>query len=115
MIYKIVYDKNTRLRVRVGRDIFTREEGYGLFETLSKYDFIDEVSISHKNGSILILYNDVNKKAEILKILDKISKDDLFDGKATDEIKSKEISDNFFMNLAKKILKRYLFEIIYKN
>lgn len=112
MIYKIVYDKNTRLRVRVGRDIFTREEGYGLFETLSKYDFIDEVSISHKNGSILILYNDVNKKAEILKILDKISKDDLFDGKATDEIKSKEISDNFFMNLAKKILKRYLFEII---
>ncbi|WP_461462875.1 heavy metal translocating P-type ATPase [Methanobrevibacter sp.] len=112
MIYKIVYDKNTRLRVRVGRDIFTREEGYGLIETLSKYDFIDEVTISHKNGSILIFYNDVNKKAEILKILDKISKDDLYEGKATDEIKSKEISDNFFINLSKKILTRYLLEII---
>ncbi len=112
MIYKIVYDKNTRLRVRVGRDIFTREEGYGLIETLSDYDFIDEVTISHKNGSILIFYNDVNKKAEILKILDKISKDDLYEGKATDEIKSKEISDNFFINLSKKILTRYLLEII---
>ncbi len=112
MIYKIVYDKNTRLRVRVGRDIFTREESYGLSETLLQYDFIDEVKISHKNGSILILYNDFKKKNDILTILDKISKEDLFEAKATEKIKSQEISNDFFMKLSKKIIKRYLFKII---
>lgn len=112
MIYKIVYDKNTRLRVRVGRDIFTKEEGYGLTETLSQYDFIDEVKISHKNGSILILYNDINKKEDILRILDKISKDDLFDGKANDQIISAELSDVFFFKLSKKLIQRFIFRLI---
>ena len=54
MIYDIVYDKGTRLRVRAGKDAFTKEETYGLSETLLEYDFIDEVKISHRNGSILI-------------------------------------------------------------
>ena len=73
MIYDIVYDKGTRLRVRAGKEAFTKEETYGLSETLLEYAFIDEVNISHRNGSILINYNDISKKGEILHILDKIS------------------------------------------
>ena len=73
MIYNIVYDKNTRLRVRAGKEAFTKEETYGLTETLLKYEFINNVQISHKNGSILIKYDDVKNKQEILTILDKIS------------------------------------------
>ena len=68
MIYDIVYDKGTRLRVRAGKDAFTKKETYGLSETLLEYDFIDDVKISHRNGSIIILYNDTGKKGEIIHI-----------------------------------------------
>ena len=112
MIYDIVYDKGTRLRVRAGKDAFTKKETYGLSETLLEYDFIDEVKISHRNGSILILYNDTGKKGEILHILNKISQADLYEGKASDEISLTEISNDFFIRLSKHILKRYLFKII---
>ena len=91
MIYDIVYDKGTRLRVRAGKEAFTKKETYSLSENLLGYDFIDEVKISHRNGSILILYNDTNKRTEILHILDKISQADLYEGKPTDEISLSEI------------------------
>ena len=112
MIYDIVYDKGTRLRVRAGKEAFTKEETYGLSETLLEYAFIDEVSISHRNGSILINYNDISKKGEILHILDKISQADLYEGKATENISLAEISNDFFFKLSKHALKRYLFKII---
>ena len=66
MIYDIVYDKGTRLRVRAGKDAFTEGESYGLTSVLLEYDFIDECLISHRNGSILIYYNDPEKKGTIL-------------------------------------------------
>ena len=105
MIYDIVYDKGTRLRVRAGKEAFTKEETYGLSETLLEYAFIDEVNISHRNGSILISYNDISKKDEILHILDKISQADLYEGKATDNISLAEISNDFFFRLSKHVLK----------
>jgi len=112
MIYDIVYDKGTRLRVRAGKDAFTKGETYGLTSLLLEYDFIEEVAISHRNGSILILYNDIDKKEEILTILDKISQKDLVEIEGENNAVMKELSDNFFMKLSKRILKRYLFKVI---
>ena len=112
MIYDIVYDKGTRLRVRAGKYAFTKEETYGLAETLLEYDFIDEVHISHRNGSILIYYNDAKKKAEILHILDKLSQEDLYEGKPNDLLSLNEIRDDFIVRLAERIVRRYLFKII---
>lgn len=111
MIYDIVYDKNTRLRVRAGKEAFTKGETYGLTETLLEYDFIDECYISHRNGSILINYSDRAKRGEILNILNKISQADLYETKANEEIISKELSNNFVINLSKKILGHYLIKI----
>lgn len=112
MIYDIVYDKGTRLRVRVGKYAFTKEETYGLCETLLDYDFIDEVHISHRNGSILILYNDRSKRAEILYILDKISQDDLYETSPSGKISLNEISNDFIVRMAEHVVRRYLFKII---
>lgn len=111
MIYDIVYDKNTRLRVRAGKEAFTKGETYGLTETLLEYDFIDECYISHRNGSILINYSDRAKRGEILNILNKISQADLYETKANEEIISKELSNDFVINLSKKILGHYLIKI----
>jgi heavy metal translocating P-type ATPase len=112
MIYDIVYDKGTRLRVRAGKYAFTKEETYGLSETLLEYEFIDEVHISHRNGSILIFYNDLSKKSEILGILDKISQEDLYETSPSGKISLTEISNDFTIKMAKHVIKRYLFKII---
>lgn len=112
MIFTIKYDKGTRLRVRCGKEAFTKEETYGLSETLMEYDFIDEAFISHRNGSILINYNDPSKRTEILTILSKISQDDLYEGSPSDEVALKELTNDFVLKLSKHVLKRYLFKII---
>ena len=112
MIYDIVYDKGTRLRVRAGKYAFTKEETYGLSETLLEYEFIDEVHISHRNGSILIFYNDLSKKSEILGILDKISQEDLYETSPSGKISLTEISNDFIVKLAERFVRRYLFKII---
>ena len=112
MIYDIVYDKGTRLRVRVGKYAFTKRETYGLCETLLDWDFIDEVHISHRNGSILILYNDRSKRTEILHILDKISQEDLYETSPSGKISLNEISNDFVVRMAEHVVRRYLFKII---
>ncbi|ADC46385.1 ATPase [Methanobrevibacter ruminantium M1] len=112
MIFTIEYDKGTRLRVRCGKEAFTKEESYGLAETLIDYDFIDEVKVSHRNGSILVLYNDPKKRIEILRIISKISQDNLYETKASDKAALEELNDKFAIKIAKHILKRYLFKII---
>ena len=113
MIYDIVYDKGTRLRVRVGKYAFTKAETYGLTETLLEYDFIDEVHVSHRNGSILIHYNDVRKRSEILHILDKISQDDLYEGSPSGKMALTEIKNDFIVRLSERVIRRYLFKIIF--
>ena len=112
MIYDIVYDKGNRLRLRAGKYAFTKEETYGLTETLLEYDFIDEVRISHRNGSILINYNDANKKAEILNILNKISQEDLYETSPSGKMSLTEIQNEFIIRLSERIIRRYLFKII---
>ena len=112
MIFTIEYDKGTRLRVRCGKEAFTKEESYGLAETLIEYDFIDEVKVSHRNGSILVIYNDPSKRIKILRILSKITQEDLYEGKPSDELTLAELSNDFAIRLAKHVLKRYLFKVI---
>ena len=111
MKYQVMYDKGTRLRVRSGQWAFTKEEGYGLASLLLEHDFIYEVYTSHRNGSILIYYDDVENKGKIFNILDSITLDDLFEAEATQLQISKEITDDFIFKLARMIGKRFIFRM----
>ncbi len=114
-----MYDKGTRLRVRSGQWAFTQKEGYGLASLLLENDFIHEVYTSHRNGSILIYYDDVSNKNKIFKILDSITLDDLFEAEATQLQLSKEITDDFILKLTKmigyRLFRRIFFPIRLKN
>ena len=94
MKYQIVYDNQTRLRVRSGKNAFTEYEGYGLSELLLENDFIKDVRTSHRNGSILINYYNIEDKDKILRILDNIGMEDLFEGKPSPKNESNEITNN---------------------
>ena len=103
-----MYDKGSRLRVRSGQWAFTKEEGYGLASLLLENDFIYEVYTSHRNGSILIYYDDVENKQKIFDILNSITMDDLVEGEATQLQISREITDDFILKLTKIFVRRIL-------
>ena len=108
MKYQVMYDKGSRLRVRSGQWAFTKEEGYGLASLLLENDFIYEVYTSHRNGSILIYYDDVENKQKIFDILNSITMDDLVEGEATQLQISREITDDFIFKLTKIFVRRIL-------
>lgn len=109
MKYRVMHDSGPRLRVRAGQWAFTKEEGYGLASLLLDQDFIHDVFTSHRNGSITIYYDgDVENKQKIFKILNGITIDDLFEAEPTQTQVSKEITDDFYLKLAKMIGRRLL-------
>ena len=114
-----MYDKGTRLRVRSGQWAFTKEEGYGLASLLLENDFIYEVYTSHRNGSILIYYDNVENKQKIFNILNSITMDDLVEGEASQLQISREITDDFILKLtkmfARRLFGRIFFPIRLKN
>ena len=120
MKFKVMYDNGSRLRVRSGQWAFTKEEGYGIASLLLDQDFIYEVFTSHRNGSILIYYDGENEnKQKIFNILSKITLDDLFEAEPSQAQLSKEISEDFYLKLAKmigyRIFGRIFFPIRLKN
>ena len=109
MKFQVMYDNGSRLRVRSGKWAFTKEEGYGIASLLLNQSFIYEVYTSHRNGSILIYYEEgIEYKEKIFDILKGITLDDLFEAEPTQTQVSKEITDDFYLNLSKMIFKRFM-------
>ena len=112
MKYEVVYDNGSRLRLRSGQWAFTRKEGYGLASLLLNQDFINEVYTSHRNGSILIYYDEgIENKQKIFDILDGIAIDDLFEAEPTQIQVSNEITGDFYLKLAKMIFNRGFYRL----
>ena len=112
MKFQVMYDNGPRLRVRSGQWAFTKEEGYGLASLLLDQSFIYEVYTSHRNGSILIYYEEgIENKEKIFNILKGITLDDLFEAEPTQTQVSKEISEDFYLKLSKMIFKRAIMRI----
>lgn len=115
-----MHDNGPRLRVRAGQWAFTKEEGYGIASLLLDHDFIHEVFTSHRNGSILIYYDgSIESKQKIFNFLNNITLDDLFEAEPTQTQVSKEITDDFYLKLAKmigfRLLGRWFLPIPIKN
>ncbi len=107
-----MHDNGSRLRVRAGQWAFTEKEGYGLASLLSNQSFIHEVYTSHRNGSILIYYDEgIENREKIFEILDSITLDDLFEAEPIQTQTSKEISENFYMKLSKMVLHRGIYKL----
>ena len=112
MKYQVMYDNGSRLRVRSGQCAFTQKEGYGLASLLLDESFIYEVFTSHRNGSILIYYEEgIENKEKIFNILDGITLDDLFEAEPTQAQTSREISENFYMKLTRMITNRGVYKL----
>ena len=112
MKYQVMYDKGPRLRVRSGQWAFSRKEGYGLASLLLGQSFIHEVHTSHRNGSILIHYEEgIENKQKIFDFLDKVTLDDLFEAEPTQIQNSNEITGDFYLKLTKMIFNRGIYKL----
>lgn len=112
MKYQVMYDNGSRLRLRSGQWAFTKKEGYGLASLLLNQSFIHEVYTSHRNGSILIYYDEgIENKQKIFDILDGIAIDDLFEAEPTQTQTSNEITGNFYLKLTKMIFNRGIYKL----
>ncbi|WP_225370517.1 hypothetical protein [Methanobrevibacter arboriphilus] len=83
MKYEVMHDFPNRLRIRCGRDAFTEKEGYGLSRLFLKFDFINEIITSHRNGSLIIKYD--KNKDYILDFINKIRIEDIKEAEPTEE------------------------------
>ena len=120
MKYQVMHDNGTRLRVRAGKWAFTKKEGYGIASLLLNQNFIHEVFTSHRNGSIIIYYDEGQEnKSKIFKLLNEITLDDLFEDEPTQNQISREITDDFYLKLTKmigfRLLGRWFLPIPIKN
>jgi len=75
MKYDIVYDKQNRLRLKLGHSAFTQKQGYAINELLESLDGVLEVETNYNNGGILIYYKGSCREC----ILDFVSQMDIND------------------------------------
>ncbi len=104
MKYHIVYDKPSRLRVRFGKYILTKEQCYGLSELLLSVSGVENVSANEVNGSVLIEYskNNANSIREtVLKKLCALQLSDIEDGVPSEEQRSKMLEDGMKKRIVK--------------
>jgi len=53
---KVIYDQPGRLRVRMGKHVFTKEQGYGIEQLAKPFSAIWDIETNPINGGILIHY-----------------------------------------------------------
>lgn len=112
MKYRVMYNSGTRIRVRSGQVAFTEKEGYGIASLLLENDFIEKVFTSHRNGSILIYYDDVKNRQRVFDLLDNITADDLVEAEPDMYMTSNELTNNFWVKLSSMIVRRVLSKIL---
>lgn len=112
MKYRVMYNSGTRIRVRSGQVAFTEKEGYGIASLLLENDFIEKVFTSHRNGSILIYYDDVKNRQRVFDLLDNITADDLVEAEPDIYMDSNELTNNFWVKLSSMIVRRVLSKIL---
>ncbi len=88
MKYHIIYDKHSRLRVRFGKYILTKEQCYGLCDLLLTVNGVEKASANEVNGSVLIEYGKKSVREEVLKTLSSLSLSEIKDSVPTEEVRA---------------------------
>ena len=105
MEFKIVLDRGNILRVRAGKNAFTKEQGYGLTRFLSEKKGIKTVKVSSVNGSIYLKYTCT--KSQVINYLSNIKRSDLFEAEPTQEELSRETDSRYINKIIKKVAIRF--------
>ncbi len=104
MKYHIICDKPTRLRIRFGKYIITKEQAYGLSELLLSLTDVINVKVNEINGSVLIEYTNKNTREIILGKLSALKLSEINDGVPTEDERATILENALKKRIAKHIL-----------
>lgn len=109
MKYFIVSDTPGRIRVRFGRDRFTKDQGRGIAAHFRGLPFIYDVRVSHHTGSVLLYYTGGNRGTLLLE-LSRIRLSALFIPEENEEtgLLTAEFRRAFFRLVLHKLFRRFL-------
>lgn len=107
MKYQIVYDKPGKLRVRMGKYAFSREQGFGIASMLRKIPGVFSVSAFPANGGILVYYGG-GQRDNLLEQLSGLDRNSLPEAKPSDDERVREL-DADFQNKVIKAVGRHFF------
>ncbi len=108
MQFQICCDRPSRLRLRFGKYLLTKEQCYGLSDLLLSLQGVTEVHANEANGSFLILYEQAEARDAILETIRLQKRVDIPEGTANDVQKQSEIESQFKNKLLCLCLKHTL-------
>ncbi len=112
MKYQIICDKPSRLRIRFGKYILTKEQCLGITDMLLSLHGVLEVKANSVNGSVLIELENDEIKTTILEKLSSLALNEIPDGVPSEEQRAIEIEKDIKKRIALHCtyhLGRYLF------
>ncbi|MCL1990101.1 MAG: heavy metal translocating P-type ATPase [Defluviitaleaceae bacterium] len=93
-MYKIIYDQPGRLRVRMGKHAFTKEQGYGIEQLAKPFSDVWEIETNPITGGILIHY-EPHARSTVLSFLNDLNPQVIAEAKPTDVTVSREMDQRF--------------------
>ena len=106
MKYQIIYDKPGKLRVRMGKYAFSREEGFGISRMLEKIPGIQSVSATCSNGGILIYYGG-DQKTQLLESLNRLDRKELPVARPSERDKMRELDEKFQNRVIEAVVRHF--------
>lgn len=109
MLFETVYDRNNRLRIRLGKWILTEKKARGLACLIRKIEGVNDVQIHFRNGSVLVLYDRVPNKSSndvrqcVIDILKSTSIDNIPEKESDAKCDSVDLRNQFYIRLAKTV------------
>lgn len=113
LTYQIVHDIPGRMRIRYGKYAFMADIETTLYETLTRFEIIQEVEINHITGSILFTYKE-NQRLELIKIIEQLEIDKIQPGLDTSKkevpyaLVQKKVTQQYVNDFTKLLLRHYL-------
>ena len=107
MKYQIIYDRPGKLRLRMGKYAFSREQGYGIAGMLRRFPGVISATVSYNNGGILIYYEGSCREA-LFQWVENLKRTELPSEHPTEDEKLREL-DETFQNKVIGTLARHFF------
>lgn len=110
MKFKVVTHHSGRLRLRLGKHSFTKEQGYGIASLLLSLSGVQSATSCHHNGSLLVLYQGSDTAKAVLDTVTTLAPNTLPSLQISDEMQSATQEDRFQSEVTTLVVGHYLWK-----
>ena len=112
---KIICNTPNRLRVRYGKYIFTKEQGFSLKELLLERYNVQKVEVNYINGSVMVEFNNKETKIAIMSFLSTLKVEEIIIREPSAEQHAMFLEKEFKMNVINHCAMHYIRRLVLPN